>query len=108
MFFAQRTRQRILLALVVCATYVGFSAVLAWAFPKGPTHLGSLTRWLLGIPVVLGVYAALEIAGERFLSLAIWSRMPPVLRSVVLVCCIAAVAAFAIAASNWTHGAGAP
>jgi hypothetical protein len=108
MFLAQRTRQRVLIAVLVCATYVALSAALAWAFPGSPTYLGSLWRWLLGIALVLSAYAVLEIMGDRFLSLAIWTRMPPVLRVFVLVCCIAAVAVFAIAASNWTHSAGAP
>jgi hypothetical protein len=108
MFLAQRTRQKLLVALVLCATDVAVSTALAWAFPRGTAYLGSVAHWLVAIPLVVGAYVALEFLGERFLSVAIWKRMPPAFRVFVLVCCIATVAALAIAASNWTHGPGAP
>jgi hypothetical protein len=36
----------------------------------------SLVAWLLGIPVVLLAYVALEALGTRWIEASFWNRMP--------------------------------
>jgi hypothetical protein len=75
--FAHRTKQRIRVALTVCAVYALLVAAVAAVFPhEGKSFASSFGWWLLAVPFGLVAYAALELFGTWSLSLPFWQRMP--------------------------------
>ena len=102
MFFAQRSRQRVLAAGSALLGYSGVVLVLALLFPGQPESLfQSFLRWLIGIPLTLVAWAALEFLGTRVLELAFWERIPSPVRVLLLAFAIFAmvVAVVAVTAS---------
>lgn len=98
MFFSHRTRQRFAILVGVLAVCGALVAVLALLFPGArPSYWQSVAAWsagLLGAVFLMGLF---EWVGTRVLGASIWSRMPPLIRVVVLVAliCIAIVVAVA-------------
>jgi len=103
MYFAQRTWTRMRIAFVVLASYFALAIALAVFFPRDVSFRQSLIHWLLGLPLFLALWATLEFAGTKLLSLRLWARMHPVLRVTVLVLLVVAV----VAAGMWFANGGA-
>ena len=97
MFFPRRTKQRLRIALLACAAFVAFAAVVATLLPRdNPGFLASLRWWMIAIPSGLVVYASLEFIGTWCLERPFLQRLPSwarVLLLTALLCCCAAGAA---------------
>jgi phosphoglycerol transferase MdoB-like AlkP superfamily enzyme len=105
MFFAHRTRQRILIALAACIAYALLVAAAAAIFPRdGKSFASSFGWWLLAIPVGLVAYAALELIGTWSLGLSFWQRMPSWARVLLLVVVISLGAVGAIFVNQYVGG----
>lgn len=103
MYLGQRTRNTIRVASIAVAIYVAVAATLAWAFPGAGSFASSFVRWFLGIPVGLTIYGVLEWGGGKLLSLALWERMPSVVRVLFLVLLVALIVVAVIAIKGWWH-----
>jgi len=102
MYLAQRTRTAVRTAFIVVVVYAAVVAALAWKFSESGSFSGSFWAWLLGIPVVLAIYGALEWSGRKFLSMPVWERLPAVVRVLLLVLLVAfATLAFMLAGEHW-------
>jgi hypothetical protein len=86
MFFAHRTKQRILVAIAVCAIYLVLVAAAAVLFPYlGTGFASSFGWWLIAVPLGLVAYIALELFGTWSLGFPFWQRMPNWARVLLLV-----------------------
>ena len=63
--------------LVACASYAVLATLLAATAPfQGLTFISSFGAWLLGIPVVLLAYVAIEALCTRWVEANFWKIMP--------------------------------
>ena len=108
MFFAHRTKQRFLIALVACIAYALLVATVAAVFPRdGKSFASSFGWWLVAIPVGLVIYGALELFGTWSLDLPFWKRMPSWARVLLLVALISLGAAGVALVVEYLRGNGA-
>jgi membrane protease YdiL (CAAX protease family) len=86
MFVTYRTKKHMRIVLFICLVYAVLTAAAAAIFPReGKNFASSYAWWLLAIPVILVVYAALEGLGTWFLGLSFWNRIPSWARILLLV-----------------------
>lgn len=108
MFLAHRTKQRLRIAVVVCAAYALLAAAVAAVFPReGLGFLPSFGWWLCAIPIGLIVYVAVESFGSWSFERPFWQRMPSSARVLLLVALISGIAVGAFFISQFVshHGA---
>ena len=100
MFFASRTHQRVKIASLVLLVLVAVAAVLSLLFPQpGGTFWESLGWWVVGIPMGVAAWLALEWCGTTVLGFAFWQKMPSAARVVLLVA-IAVIVILAVVFTN--------
>jgi len=91
---ANRTKQRLRIAVVACTAYALLAAAVAAVFPReGLGFFPSFAWWLCAIPIGLIAYVALELFGTWSLGLTFWQRMPSWARVLLLVALISGIAA---------------
>ena len=105
MHFADRVHHRLRVGFALAAIYVLVAAAVAW-FSRAPGEpFGkAFLFWLLGVPVCLAAYAALELSGEKFLNLSFWNRMSSVSRVLLLVAIVALLVVLSVALNGWVRG----
>ena len=106
MFFAQRTRRRVRIALAACALYAAVIAAVAVLFPREDRDfVSSFGWWFVAIPLGLLAYAVLESLGTWSLERPFWQGMPSWARVLLLVAIISLVSVSAVLVSRYTSGA---
>lgn len=102
MFFAHRTKQRLRIALALCAVYALVASVLAAAFPReGHGFAASVGWWLCAMPIGLAAYAGIELFGTWSLERPFWQRMPSAARVLLLAALVSCVAVGAVFVSQF-------
>lgn len=97
MSLARRTRNRLCIAVVVCAACVLAAVAAAALFPrKGRSFLQSVAWWLAAIPIGFAACLVVEFAGSWTLERPFWQGLPSWARVMLLVVVICACAVAAV------------